>query len=100
MFQPMTYEIGKTDTLYHCLKGHYIVPSDSTYMFYLRETWEEELDGFFYLQFVLMDKDIHLQYYTEPCDTIRKYVPILHRYQLTLGDLQRMNWTIVYPPEE
>jgi hypothetical protein len=34
-----------------------------------------------------------------PCDTIRKYIPILYNYQLTLEDLNRMNWTIVYPPE-
>jgi hypothetical protein len=35
-----------------------------------------------------------------PCDTIRKYIPILHNYRLTLEDLNRMNWTVVYPPEE
>jgi hypothetical protein len=35
-----------------------------------------------------------------PCDTISKYIPIAHHYRLTLEDLNRMNWTIVYPPEE
>jgi len=47
-----------------------------------------------------MDWEIYKKYWNEPCDTIRKYVPILHRYQLTLEDLQRMNWTVVYPPPE
>ena len=53
-----------------------------------------------YLQLIIMDYDIYLQYYKEPCDTFRKYVPILHRYKATLEYLQRMNWKIIYPPEE
>lgn len=32
------------------------------------------------------------------CDSIQKYVPILYSYTLTLEDLQRMNWTVTYPP--
>ena len=35
----------------------------------------------------------------EPCDTIRKYVPFLHRYLVSLEDMEQANWTIVYPPE-
>jgi len=59
--------------------------------------WDTNLD---LLTVFILDGELYEQYYKEPCDTIRKYVPVLHRYQLTLEDLQRMNWTVVYPPEE
>jgi hypothetical protein len=58
-------------------------------------------DGFLEtLTVFILDGELYNEYWQQPCDTIRKYVPILHRYQLTLEDLQRMNWTVVYPPEE
>ena len=62
--------------------------------------WETDLGNLYYIQFLVLAGDKFSQYYTEPCDTIRKYVPILHTYRLTLSDLQRMNWTIVYPLEK
>ena len=62
--------------------------------------WETDLRGIPYIQFLVTDGDTYMHYLYEPWDTIRKYVPILHCYQLTLEDLQRMNWTVVYPPEE
>jgi len=34
------------------------------------------------------------------CDSIPIKNDILRHYQLTLEDLRRMNWTIVFPPEE
>jgi hypothetical protein len=48
----------------------------------------------------ITDANVFYKYWQQPCDTIRKYVPILYTYRLTLEDLQRMNWMIVYPPEE
>jgi hypothetical protein len=39
-------------------------------------------------------------YFYTPCDTFRKYVPILYCYQFTIEELEKKNWTIVYPPEE
>ena len=62
-------------------------------------TWEAGLNTH-YLQIIVMERDLFLQYNFEPCDTIQKYLPILHRYVLTVEDLERMNWTIVYPPTE
>jgi len=99
MFQPRELKIGQLDTLYVCLGGGYIISHDSMYKLDIRGTWEARLNKHSYLQLLFMDRDVHLNYYTQPCDTIRKYVPILHRYQLTLEDLQRMEWTVVYPPE-
>jgi len=65
--------------------------------------WETILKGVSYLQLLIMDDSIYIHYskmYNYNCDTIHKYVPILYRYQLTLEDLQQMNWTVVYPPPE
>ena len=65
--------------------------------------WETTFRGVPYLQLLMMNDSMYMHYFTMSnfnCDTIRKYVPILHRYQLKLEDLQRMNWTVVYPPEE
>ena len=59
--------------------------------------WETAMDKH-YLQILFADYDTFKKYETLPCDTIRKHVPILYCYILTLEDLQRMNWTVVYPP--
>ena len=99
MFQPREFENTHIDTAFTCLYGFYIIQRDSSYKFDIRGTWENELGTTHYLQFLLMDRDVYLQYHLESCDTIRKYVPILYRYQLKLEDLQRMNWTVIYPPE-
>jgi len=64
------------------------------------DSWEVNLNSLYYIQFLVMDGNNLNHYYMDPCDTIRKYVPILHTYRLTLADLQRLNWTVVYPPEE
>jgi hypothetical protein len=102
VWQPQMHRINEIDTLYDCLKTSLILPSDSIYKFNYdtRESWETGLGTHYYLQFLLMEEKVYSQYYLEPCDTIHKYVPILHRYQLTLEDLERMNWVVVYPPEK
>ena len=61
--------------------------------------WELVL-GTGYLQIIILDRDSYRQYWKEPCDTFCKYVPILHRYTLTVEDLEKLNWTITYPPED
>jgi hypothetical protein len=62
--------------------------------------WEYYLDKGQILNILIGSRDMYEQYYQEPCDTFKKYVPVLHQYLLTLEDLNRMNWTVVYPPEE
>lgn len=62
--------------------------------------WEDYLDKGQLINIYIASAEVYNPYIAAPCDTIRKYVPILHRYQLKLEDLQRMNWTVVYPPEE
>jgi hypothetical protein len=75
------------------------VPSDSFALFKEDDGWEYYLKGKI-LHIDILDRYSYLQYFLEPCDTIRKYVPVLHQYLLTLEDLERMNWTVVYPPEK
>jgi hypothetical protein len=62
--------------------------------------WEDSFTYKQVLYFLFTDEETYVQYMKAPCDTIRKYLPVLQCYQLTLEDLQQMNWTVVYPPEE
>ena len=92
--------ITEADTLLECRTG--AIRIDSLYRFKSgnRLGWETDFDVIPYIQFSVMDAETYIRYIEEPFDTIRKYVIILHRYQLTLEDLQRMNWIVVYPPED
>ena len=61
--------------------------------------WKADFNYTPCIQFLIMDGQTYSRYMFEPCDTIRKYVPILHRYRVSLEDMEQANWTIVYPPE-
>jgi len=103
-FQPhlLTANLTYEDTLLQCGKSIFGVRPDTLRRLSAgtHSDWGKEMKGYSYLQILIIDSEIYDKYMAEPCDTIRKYVPILHRYQLTLADLQRMNWTVVFPPEE
>ena len=103
-FQPhlLTANLAHEDTLVQCSKSIFGVRPDTLRRLSAgtHSDWGKEMKGYSYLQILIIDSEIYDRYLSAPCDTIRKYVPILHRYQLTLEDLQRMNWTVVYPPEE
>jgi len=100
--------ISESDTLFQCRAGVDKIVAGSSHIFNSLNNsgWEDDFTVIPYLQFLIMD-DSTFKYYSEKlnhqlienCDTIRKYVPILYCYRLTLEDLQRMNWTVVYPPE-
>ena len=62
--------------------------------------WKADFNYTPCIQFLIMDEQTYSRYMFEPCDTIRKYVPILHRYRVSLEDMEQANWTIVYPPKE
>jgi len=96
------------DTFFYCQpNGGYPyvqrVPSNSFIELFVPvneiSSWEQYLNKSQSISILITDANLHYQYWQQPCDTIRKYVPILHRYQLTSEDLERMNWTVVYPPE-
>jgi hypothetical protein len=95
---------NKQDTMFYCSNvGRMILPTvESNSTFFLetgdaRATWDVFLKS---LTVFILDGELYDEYWQQPCDTIRKYVPVLHCYQLTLEDLQQMNWTVVYPPEK
>jgi len=104
VFQPHFLNANPTneDTLFQCTKGGFNIHPDTLYRLGAgrHSNWENEMKRYSHLQLLVMDYKILSNYLATPCDTIRKYVPILHRYQLTLEDLRRMNWTVVYPPEK
>lgn len=93
--------IAETDSLYQCRIGIRSILPDSSRLFEsLNKSWEIDFNLIPFIQFIVMDTETYYKYRKEPCDTIRKYVPILHRYRLTLEDLQQMDWKVIYPPEE
>ena len=103
VWQPRMIRIGEIDEQYNCQYGlGGSIQSNSSYKFDYDDrgnNWDAGLNSH-YLQIMLMDAETFEQYVSEPCETIREKVPILHTYRLTLSDLQRMNWTVVFPIEE
>lgn len=63
---------------------------------------EENFRTIPYIQFLIFDAKVYeeLKQYDIPCEETTYTISVLYRYQLTLEELQRMNWTVVYPPEE
>ncbi|WP_321438223.1 hypothetical protein [uncultured Bacteroides sp.] len=96
------------DTFFYCNNsaGNTIlfgIRHDSLYFFKVSmrsSGWEDYLSKGQIMDIFIVDEELYKKHWSEPCDTIRKYVPVLHRYRLKLEDLQRMNWTVVYPPKE
>ena len=66
------------------------------------KTWEDNFKTIPYIQFLIFDAKVYEEYrdYEVPCEETNYTIPVLHYYQLTLSDLQRMNWTVVFPPQE
>lgn len=90
------------DILYECQGLIYTIFKDSSYLLHsLDDTgWEADFNFRPCMTFLFMDEEALDKYFSEPCDTIRKYVPILHQYRVSYEDMEHSNWTIVYPPEE
>ena len=103
VWQPRMINIGEINEIFDCnYQIHEQITPNSQYMFLANDRkndFENELKTHS-LQITLMNFETFDKFKNEPCDTIRKYVPVLHTYRLTLTDLQRMNWTVVYPPEK
>lgn len=98
------FSINKQDTTFYCSDtGRTVlfdVKSNSTFKLDdgdAYSSWDSSLKS---LTVFILDGVLYEKYWQQPCDTIRKYVPVLQRYQLTLKELQQLNWTVTYPPTE
>ncbi len=93
--------ITEADTIFQCyMPREHIAPGDGIrYEAGSNDyNWETDFKLIPYIQFLILDGSLSKQYYSAPCDTVRKYVPVLHVYRLTQSDLEKMHWTVVYPP--
>ena len=99
--------ITQADTLWHCRKPALPIEINSSRQFesgrsHRGESWEDDFKVIPYIQFLIFDAEIYDETvdYEVPCEETEYTIPVLHRYQLKLEDLQRMNWTVVFPPKE
>lgn len=60
--------------------------------------WEIEINNCAYVQLMILNNDSLNKCMVSSIDTVHKKVPILHIYQLKQTDLEKMNWTVIYPP--
>jgi len=96
------FSINKQDSNFYCSdngKTIYLgVDSNSTFNLQAGDAYSSWDGNLKLLTIFILDGEQYNKYWQQPCDTIRKYVPVLYTYRLTLADLQQMNWTVVYPP--
>ena len=94
---------NKEDKTFYCSDvGIMILPiveSNSTFKLNDGGTYSSWNTSLNLLTIFMLDGELYEEYWQQPCDTIRKYVPVLHTYRLTLKDLQTMDWVVNYPPE-
>lgn len=91
-------DVASVNAVYYGNRETFVVPSDSLVKFEAqRGKWEKDIRTIPYIRFIIMDGDSLLKYKDSPVDVVRKNVPILHVYQLKQDDLEKINWTIIYP---
>lgn len=90
------------EVAYICRGLNFTIWKDSTYYYESVDYsgWKADFNLSPYMTFLFMDEEALDKYFSEPCDTIRKYVPIIYQCRVSYEDMERSNWTIVYPPEE
>ena len=99
--------INKADTFWHCRLPAPITEQGSNRQFECSnsdrgKSWENDFNAIPYIQFLIFDAETYDEYrdYGVSCEETNYTIPVLYRYQLKLEDLERMNWTVVYSPEE
>ncbi len=90
------------DTITYCgnIETPLIPDSKFDFGYGVIDTWDDFFCARPYVQFMVFSESYSLEDCTEEYlkDFTEKHQ--LKRYQLTKEDLDRMNWTVVYPPEE
>jgi len=99
--------INQADTLWNCRLPALAIEINSSRQFesgdsHRGKSWEDDFKIIPYIQFLIFDAAVYDEYidYGIPCAETTYTIPALQRYQLKLADLQRMNWIVVYPPEQ
>jgi len=97
-------KISPEDTIFDGMVGsRFVLPDSSIQEGSVNECWEMDFTAVPYIQYLVMDGSLmhkYREYAYTSSDTIRKYVPVIQRYQLTLQDLERLNYVVTYPPTE
>lgn len=96
-------KITPADTLWVCGIPDIPIEANSERMFesanaHRDKSWEDDFKYIPFIQFLIFDATVYdsLIDYDIPCSQINYAIPVKHYYQLTLEDLERMNWEIVY----
>lgn len=91
-----------SDTFYICGGAGKILKSGEKFCFDygIVDGWDDYLSAKPYIQYIVLSKPFMENECTE--DKVKNFTKKhqLKRYQLTREDLDRMNWTVVYLPEE
>ena len=99
----LTYPFANEDTLLQSQFPVCGIKPRTHYLCYAgtNSDWRRELHRCRFLQILIVENgDDFLKYLKAPKDTLRKYVPVVQRYHLSVKDLDRLHWTVTYPPTE
>ena len=92
-------KISYADTLWVCgLAPLSIEPNASRMFESLYDDWEEDFKYIPFIQFLVFDAEVYdsMRDYDIPCEEVDYTIPVMHYYQLTLEDLKRINWQVIY----
>ena len=96
-------KITHVDTLWRCRLPDLPIETNSSRMFESAnadrdKSWEDDFKYIPFIQFLIFDADVYdsMRDYDIPCEDVNYTIPVMHYYQLTLEDLQRLNWEVVY----
>lgn len=96
-------KITHADTLWSCRLPDIPIETNSSRMFESAnadrdKNWEDDFKYIPFIQFLIFDAEVYdsMRDYDIPCEDVNYTIPVMHYYQLTLEDLKRMNWQVIY----
>ncbi|NDW17677.1 hypothetical protein D0T53_01945 [Dysgonomonas sp. 216] len=94
-----SYEGYWRDTFIVCNRHIHLIPPYSHTTLWCDWTWESEFGNQkdYILQIFILDKRVY-PYFRSNCDSLRYNNSfLLKRYEYTVNEMTKMNWTITYP---
>lgn len=96
-------KITHADTLWSCRLPDIPIETNSSRMFESAnadrdKNWEDDFKYIPFIQFLIFDTEVYdsMRDYDIPCEDVNYTIPVMHYYQLTLEDLKRINWQVIY----